>query len=105
MAKFKFTLGALPDFKLPVTFTMPNGEDAKIVFTVRHMSSKEIQDMYAQEGGMKDKEFITNIAVGWDLEEEFNEENAAKLVQYYPSAAYNLTSTYVKALAGHRAKN
>ncbi|MED7700436.1 hypothetical protein GCL20_19965, partial [Escherichia coli] len=25
MAKFNFILGQLPDFKLPVTFTMPNG--------------------------------------------------------------------------------
>lgn len=31
MAKFNFVLGQLPDFKLPVTFTMPNGEDATII--------------------------------------------------------------------------
>lgn len=105
MAKFNFVLGKLPDFKLPVTFTMPNGEDATIIFTVRHLSSKEVQDMYANQGEMNDSEFITKIASGWNLEEEFNEENSRKLVQYYPSAAYNLTATYIKALAGHRAKN
>ena len=105
MAKFNFVLGALPDFKLPVKFTMPNGEDAKIVFTVRHLSSAEVQEMYSKEDGMKDNEFITRIASGWDLEEEFNEENAAKLVQFYPSSAYELTAAYMKALAGQRAKN
>lgn len=105
MAKFNFVLGALPDFKLPVTFNMPNGEEAKIVFTVRHLSSAEVQEMYSNEEGMKDNEFITRIASGWNIEEEFNEENAAKLVQYYPASAYALTSAYMKALAGQRAKN
>ncbi|ATN94106.1 tail length tape measure protein [Shigella phage vB_SflS-ISF001] len=104
MGRFNFILGQRPDCKLPVTFAKPNGEDATIIFTVRHLSSKEVQDMSANRGEMNDSEFNTKIASGWNLVEEFNEENALKLVQYYPSAAYNLTATYIKALAGHRAK-
>ena len=54
---------------------------------------------------MRDAEFITEIATGWDLEEEFNEENAAALVEYYPAAALALMGSYLGALAGQRVKN
>jgi hypothetical protein len=102
-AKFKLTLGRLPDFKLPVKFIMPNGEEAKIVFTVKHKTGGEIEELY--QTGAKDAEFITNIACGWDLEEEFNSENADMLVKLYPAAAIALASAYVGALAGQRVKN
>ena len=105
MAKFKLTLGALPDFKLPVKFTMPNGEEAKIVFTVKHIKASEIQDLYASENSISDVEMITKLAVNWDLEEEFNEENIKELISYYPASALALTGTYLAALAGQRVKN
>lgn len=105
MAKFKLTLGALPDFKLPVKFTMPNGEEAKIVFTVKHVKANEIQDLYASENAISDVEMITKLAVGWDLEEEFNEENVKELISYFPASALALTGTYLAALAGQRVKN
>lgn len=104
MAKVKFTLGALPNFKLPVKFVMPDGEEAKIVFTVKHLPADEVQEMY-ESNDVKDKDLIMRLAVGWDVEDEFNEENAKKLVKYYPSAALALTSTYIQALAGIRVKN
>lgn len=105
MAKFKLTLGALPNFKLPVKFTMPNGEEAKIVFTVKHVKANEIQDLYASENAISDVEMITKLAVGWDLEEEFNEENVKELISYFPASALALTGTYLAALAGQRVKN
>ncbi|AKJ74003.1 tail length tape measure protein [Salmonella phage 36] len=36
MAKMKLTLAPLPDFKLPVKFVLPDGNEQKIVFTVKH---------------------------------------------------------------------
>lgn len=104
MSKIKITLGALPDFALPVKFTMPNGEEGKIVFRVKHRPSNEIQELYDRDG-IKDHEFIMELAKGWDLEEEFNQENVTTLVRYYPGAAVALTSTYLQALAGQRVKN
>lgn len=104
MAKFKLKIAPMPDFKLPVKFKLPNGEEATIVFTVKHKKSTEIQELYQRET-MRDAEFITEIATGWDLEEEFNEENAAALVEYYPAAALSLMGSYLGALAGQRVKN
>lgn len=104
MAKMKLTLAPLPDFKLPVSFVMPDGEEQKILFTVKHKRASEVQEMY-QKSGIKDAEFIMSVASDWDLEEEFNEENANTLVDYYPGAALALMSSYLGALAGQRVKN
>lgn len=104
MAKFKLTIGPMPDFKLPVKFTLPNGEEARIVFTVKHKKAAEIQELYKREE-MKDHEFITAIASGWDLEDDFTPENIAALVDYYPASALALMGSYLGALAGQRVKN
>lgn len=104
-AKFKISLSErLPDFKLPVKVTMPNGEEGKVVFTVKHLKSSEIQDLYGKEN-VKDHEFIMNLATGWDLDEPLTEDNARELVSLYPSFAIALTQTYIQALAGQRVKN
>ncbi|QEG05024.1 tail length tape measure protein [Shigella phage JK16] len=105
MAKMKLTLGPLPDFKLPVSFVLPNGDEQVIIFTVRHKKASEIHERYTAEKPMSDVEMITFLASGWDLEDEFNEENVAKLLDYYPSASLSLTGHYMKALAGQRVKN
>lgn len=105
MAKFKLTLGALPNFKLPVKFTLPNGDEASVVFTVKHRKASEIQELYSDENGISDIQMITELAVGWDLEEEFNEENIRELLDLYPAAALALTGHYLQALAGQRVKN
>lgn len=105
MAKFKLSLAPLPDFKLPVKFTMPDGNEATIIFTVRHMKAKEVQALYEAENVVTDSDFIMKLASGWDLEEEFTAENAKILVELYPSAALALTGSYLSALAGQRVKN
>nr|DAG08090.1 MAG TPA: tail assembly chaperone [Caudoviricetes sp.] len=105
MAKMKLTLAPLPDFKLPVSFVMPNGDEGQITFTVRHLKAKEVQELYESENIVTDSDFIMKLATGWNLEEEFNEENAKILVELYPGAALALTGAYLSALAGQRVKN
>lgn len=94
----------LPDFPITVKFQLPNGVEAEIKFTAKHRSASEIQSLYARED-VKDHEFITEIASGWDLEDEFNQENAKKLVDQFPASALALTQSYMAALAGVRVKN
>lgn len=104
MAKMKLTLAPLPDFSLPVEFNLPTGEKQSITFKVRHMKASEMQDMYKPENQTSDADMIMNIATGWSLEEEFNADNAALLVDYYPGAALALAGAYLQALAGQRVK-
>ena len=105
MAKMKVTLGKLPNFKLPVDYVMPNGEEARIVFTVKHRKTSEIQSMYDSNEPVSDHEMITALAVGWDLEEEFNKENIEELLDLFPGIALSLTGHYMRALAGQRVKS
>lgn len=104
MSKMKLTLAPLPDFKLPVKFVLPNGDEQRIVFTVKHRKASEIQELYQRENN-KDVDFIKEIACGWDLEDEFNDENVQLLVDYYPGSALALMGSYLGALAGQRVKN
>lgn len=105
MAKMKLTLGRLPNFKLPVDFAMPNGEKARIVFNVKHRKASEIQELYERAEPVSDVEMIRHLANGWDLEEEFTDENIKELLDLYPAAALALTGAYMQALAGQRVKN
>lgn len=43
MAKFKLKIAPMPDFKLPVKFKLPNGEEATIVFTVKHKNQPKFK--------------------------------------------------------------
>ena len=105
MAKFKLKLAPLPEFDLPVSFLLPNGEKAEIKFKVKHLKAADVKALYTSDKEIKDYQFVQEIATDWDLEEEFNEENIKELVSLFPSAAVALTSTYVQALAGNRVKD
>ena len=107
MAKFKIRIGGeLPPFKLPVTFTCPDGKDATINMTVKHHSTDEMKEFYESEekAPKGNVDFIRFMAEGWDLDEEFTDENISWLCSHYPSFVMALPQTYMAALAGHRAK-
>lgn len=105
MAKMKVTLGKLPNFKLPVDVTMPDGEEATMVLTVKHRKASEIQEVFDADEPMSDIEMIKFLAVGWDLEEEFTDEAIKELLDLFPNAAIAITGAYMRALAGVRVKS
>ncbi|GCG54011.1 hypothetical protein BvCms16BK_04659 [Escherichia coli] len=47
---------------------------------------------------------MKEICSGWNLEEEFNDENIEELVSLFPASVLALTNAYMQALAGQRAK-
>ena len=104
MAKFKLSLAALPDFKLPVKFKLANDQDVEVIFTVKHKKTSELQELL-QKKELSTKELIMAIASDWDLEEEYNEDNVNEFLDLFPSSTVALTTAYMKALAGQRVKN
>lgn len=104
MAKFKVSLSRLPDFKLPVTFTAPNGDDATVVFVVKHKTANELEKFFDREN-VKNHEIINEVATSWDLEEEFNEENVKQLADLFLGVSPAFVNAYMQALAGNRVKN
>lgn len=105
MAKFK--LKPVSDFQLPVSFTQPNGDIAEVIFTVVHKKANDIQALFDLPADKRpsDIEFIKQVAKGWDLEEEFSDENIKDAVEWFPDMVRQLAMTYVGALAGMRVKN
>lgn len=103
----KFKIKPVDDFKLPVSFTQPNGEEAKVVFTVKHKRAKEIGNLFKldDENRPSDEKFIMDIATGWDLEEEFTADVMRDAVEFFPGMVIEFTRSYLQALAGNRAKN
>lgn len=104
MAKFKLSLAALPDFKLPVKFKLANDQEVEVVFTVKHKKASELQTLLRKED-LSTKELIASIASDWDLEEEFNEDNVNEFADLFPASTVALTTAYMQALAGQRVKN
>lgn len=104
MAKFKLSLSALPDFKLPVKFKLANDQDVEVIFTVKHKKTSELQQLLNKEG-LSTKELIMAIASDWDLEEEYSEDNVNEFSDLFPASTVALTTAYMQALAGQRVKN
>lgn len=103
---FKVTLSErLPDFPLPVKFVLPNGVEATMVFTVKALTSSELNAVLKDASNQTGAQFVKSLASGWELEDDFNDENLDKLVDRYPSVVGGLISTYTQALAGYRVKN
>jgi hypothetical protein len=50
-------------------------------------------------------DFILQICNGWDLEDEFNRENVAILVDQFPSASTEISDAYRLAILEGRIKN
>ena len=104
MAKFKLSLAALPDFKLPVKFKLANNQDVEVIFTVKHKKTSELHELLSKED-LSTKELIMAIASDWDLEEEYSEDNVNEFCDLFPASTVALTTAYMQALAGQRVKN
>ena len=103
---FKVTLSErLPDFPLPVKFVLPNGVEATFAFTVKALTSSELNATLKNAEKQTGAQFVKSLASGWELEDEFNDENINELVDRYPAVVGGLISNYTQALAGYRVKN
>lgn len=103
MAKFK--LIADPTFRCEVSIPRPGLDDGQISFDFKHYS---VDKLTVFESELKDKpiiEFMMKIVSGWNLDEEFNQENLNILLNNYPAAWQAITNTYYKEMLGQREKN
>lgn len=103
----KLRIRKLENFPLPVTVTLPDGTEEKVVFTVMHKKAKDVGDLFQADPDKRpnDIEFLKQFAVGWDLEEEFNDENIKEALELFPQIIVAFTYGYMQALTGNRVKN
>lgn len=108
MAKMKLTIKKRPDFKLKLELQMPDTDDLAVVnLTVEHRKAKELGDLFnaPPEERLDDVSFFKEFVKGWDLEEEFNDENIREVIEWFPNIMVTFTYEYMKALTGQRVKN
>lgn len=121
MAK-KFKIAQNPTFKADVNIPIVGGEDIKVGFTFKYLTRKELAEMYDKWSkmaeGMKfedvtllelteqemnlQKAQIKDIVVGWEYEDEFNDENIEALVDVSVNIVKSITDAYQESY--HSAK-
>jgi hypothetical protein len=102
MAKLKLTPD--PTFKTKVAIPVPGAGTADVEFVFKHRTKDEAK-AWLDQAEDSDAESILAIATGWNLDDEFNEENITKLCQSYAGAAVAIVNAYLGELRGTRTKN
>ncbi|HCI6019538.1 TPA: hypothetical protein NPN74_001580 [Klebsiella quasipneumoniae subsp. quasipneumoniae] len=100
----EFKLTPNPTFKATVKIPRAGDGDGELTFTFKHHPLNELADKEKLEGKTA-LDFITEIATGWALGDEFNRENLETLMNNYPGALKAITETYYRELLGNREKN
>ena len=108
----RFALVPASSFKAPVAIHTPGEKPIKIGFNFRHRTRDALDTMFkdmaarAEKGEvLDDLEMIKLVATGWELEDEFNDENITLLIQHHLGSPKAIFETYLEELAGGRAKN
>ena len=101
----KFKLEPAPTFKATVQIPVHGGDSVPVVFEFKHRTRDELDAFYKPKKERTVEEQLMDMVVGWDLDDEFNAENVAKLAQNYLGAAGALVTAYVAELMQARTKN
>lgn len=122
--KTQFSLNPNPTFDVPVFIPAPGQEPKPLVFTFKHMDRQKFSDFLKSldaamfnSGDEKldeinidsvievDVGFVMQIASGWELKDEFNEENIRILLRNYFAASRTIVRTFIDALTVAKEKN
>jgi GMP synthase PP-ATPase subunit len=101
----KLQLQPNPTFKARVEIPVPGASPVKVEFVFKHRTRDEMDKFLKSLDGMDDVEMIQKIAAGWELVDDFNEENIRTLVQGYIAAPREIFEAYLAAMTGARQKN
>ena len=94
-----------PTFKAYVQVPVPGAGTAPVQFTFKHRSREQVLAWLEEDKEAGDVPTVKAVAIGWDLDDEFNDENIAKLCSNYAGAGFAIVQTYLDELRGARAKN
>lgn len=103
MAKLK--LEANPTFDASVDVPVPGSDPVPVRFTFKHRTRSQYLAWVEEAKDRSDAEVLMELAIGWEFDDEFNAENAAKLCDNYAGVGVALVQTYHLELLGQRTKN
>lgn len=107
-----------PTFSFPLMVEIPGSDQpAKLDMTFKHLKPKQWNAVYAETQAKIEKakdndeqldvmvEAIKKLAVGWEWEQEFNDENIRATIENYPSFYATMIRQYGEELWGVRVKS
>lgn len=124
MAK-KFKIKQNPTFKTKVSIPVVGGDPVEVEFEFKYKNRKELAEMYdkwsdeaeklkledvtlleltEQEIGLQVMQ-VKDLVVGWEYEDEFNDENIEELVSISVDIVKAITDTYQEAYIKARQGN
>lgn len=101
----KLPLTASPTFKATVKIPVPGSKAVPVEFTFKGKTKDEFRAWLEKLADQEDVDALMEIASGWELEDLFNTENVAKLVQSYIGSAKAIFETYILELSAARLGN
>lgn len=94
-----------PTFKATVRIPVPGGQSEPVEFTFKHRTATQIRSFGEECKDKADTEVINMLVVGWSLDDAFNDENIARLIDNYPKAASAIVDGYYNELFKARLGN
>ncbi len=102
----KLTLTPEATFKAKAFIPVAGSPDIAVEFTYKYRTSKELASVGAEiDKAETVAEQVMLVASGWELDDEFNDENVTLLVEQRPGALRAIVDTYLKESFGAREKN
>jgi hypothetical protein len=101
----KLTLKAPPTFCAKVGVPVPGGAPVPVEFTFRHRTKTELENFMSSREGVSDLDSIMEMVEAWDLEEPFDRDGMAALLENYAGAALAIYVGYVDELLQAKRKN
>lgn len=103
MAKLK--LVAEPSFRAKVPVPVAGKDPVDVEMTFKYRTRKDLQTFMAERVGMQDIDTFMDMVLAWELDDEFNRENAETFLDIYGGAAVATYRAYCGELIGARIKN
>lgn len=101
----KFSIDPNPTFRFPVAIPVPGGQAADVVFTFRHKTKTEMNDLIKRAETLSEVDLIMEVACGWELVDQFTTENVTRMIDNYIGSAGAIFSAYIGELTKVREKN
>jgi hypothetical protein len=98
--KTLFSLLPPPTFDLTVQIPLPGADPMPLKLTFKHRGRIELGKFMDEAKNTDDDVLFRRMVVGWELEDELNEETATTLIDKLPGAALAAYRSYLDALMG-----
>lgn len=96
MSKVKFKLVPDPTFEWSVPIPVAGAKPVPVTFVFKHRDRDAYKAFIESLSEMDDEAIFKSLVVGWELEDEFNDENISKLLNNYHGACRVILDEYIK---------